>query len=109
MADENKLIQQRADGQRAKRLLDNKLFKEVMGGLRASFLDLMAKSDVYDDEGRRVARIALQCVDMIEKNIAGIKDGGIKAEFELGEMEEMAKQERAAREGFNGHNFHREA
>lgn len=80
-----------AKGSKASQLLENEIFKEVMGKLRQGIMDTWAESPIRDIEGQTSLRLMLKLHDDFMGHVVSIANTGKMAAKQI-ENESKAKE-----------------
>ena len=91
--DEHKAVQDQERARQARNIVENPLFQEAVEACKSHLWDQFAKSELSDDETRRSARIGIDLLDILLKNLKRHIEKGKMADKMLADLEEMRKRQ----------------
>jgi hypothetical protein len=92
LADEHKLLRDRARSAEAQSLLDNTLFNEALATLEADYITAWKATPLRDTEGRERVWQAVQIVGKIKDHLGSVMTSGKVAAKQLEELVEDDKR-----------------
>ena len=78
-------------GERAKRILDDTLFKEAVEAVRDDIYGAFASSGIADDDARRIARLRLDVLNRVLKDLEHHMQTGELATEQLPAIQRLIK------------------
>jgi len=85
------LEQERIDGEKARQLLENSVFKDAWRAAEASIVEQMADVKMRDTEMHTRLILALQILNSVRRHIQTVMDTGKMADIQLREPNKLAR------------------